>query len=210
MKTRHILLATGMIGSLVASGAKADWASDLIYPNSYTENPGSYSFQATATGDVYAYFAGSGAGGENSISLLVNGVATPDSAAGVFDDFTTQVGQSVKLGSVNAGDTLVFRLNLVPGYYYDNYPTAWYSDVTQNGDGMNHIYSRAFAGDQGAGIPAGTYVAFEDLKKGDSDYNYYDNTFVFSTVAVPEPETYAMFMAGLGLLGVAARRRNCL
>ena len=27
------------------------------------------------------------------------------------------------------------------------------------------------------------------------------------TAAVPEPETYAMLLAGLGLIGVAARRR---
>ena len=31
---------------------------------------------------------------------------------------------------------------------------------------------------------------------------------VLSTTAVPEPETYAMFLAGLGLIGVIARRRH--
>ena len=29
-----------------------------------------------------------------------------------------------------------------------------------------------------------------------------------SVAAVPEPETYAMLLAGLGLLGFASRRRN--
>jgi hypothetical protein len=36
-------------------------------------------------------------------------------------------------------------------------------------------------------------------------YNQFDNVNV---VAVPEPENYAMFLAGLGLMGLVARRRN--
>ena len=34
------------------------------------------------------------------------------------------------------------------------------------------------------------------------------NTTAFTIAAVPEPESYAMFLAGLGLMGVIARRRS--
>lgn len=33
-------------------------------------------------------------------------------------------------------------------------------------------------------------------------------SFTFHVVAVPEPGTYAMFLAGLGLMGVIARRKR--
>jgi len=41
------------------------------------------------------------------------------------------------------------------------------------------------------------------------DWNYIDKISVIRTVSpVPEPQTYAMLLAGLGLLGVAAKRRK--
>ncbi|WP_294274213.1 PEP-CTERM sorting domain-containing protein [Propionivibrio sp.] len=42
----------------------------------------------------------------------------------------------------------------------------------------------------------------------DSAYNVGIDNVNFSITAVPEPETYAMLMAGLGLLGFTARRRK--
>jgi hypothetical protein len=34
------------------------------------------------------------------------------------------------------------------------------------------------------------------------------NTTAFTIAAIPEPETYAMFLAGLGFLGFASRRKQ--
>jgi hypothetical protein len=45
-------------------------------------------------------------------------------------------------------------------------------------------------------------VHFQGLTNGISE------GLVTITSAVPEPESYAMFLAGLGLMGTIARRRN--
>jgi hypothetical protein len=75
---------------------------------------------------------------------------------------------------------------------------------------VQHIWSTSYAGGD-YGIPAGTFVAFEDLLGG-GDLNYNDLDFVFTNVgvsnAVPEPAVWAMMIAGFGLVGYAARRRT--
>src|SRR5580693_6609526 len=149
------LAAVGLIGlssSLVAG--------PIPYPTPGVENPVTYTFTATATADVWGYFAGSGAAYEEVVGLSVNGAAP---VAFGLDDHTTAVGGTFDFGSVTAGDTLVFVLSLI------NPPIGnAYSDPSLNAaydgtaTGHNHIYSTdATAGQVYVGSPAGTYVAFE-------------------------------------------------
>lgn len=130
--------------------------------------------------------------------MLVNGVATGIQG---LNTATSAYGDSLLLGSVNAGDILTFVLiNLEPG---DVGP--WYSDTSLNSDGINHVYSYNYAGD--SVLPAGTYVAFEDLVGG-GDLNYNDETFIFTNVAVHQvPEPAAFLLMGLGLIAAGASRR---
>ena len=171
----------------------------IIYPNSGSENLQTYSFTADSTGDLIAYFAGSGAALENQIGLLVNGAST-----GVvgLNNHTSTIGQSFNLGHVTAGDALTF-VDFVTGY------ATWYSDPSLNGGNGNHVYSRAAsAGQAFTGSPAGTYVAFEDLIFPNSDFNYFDHAFVYSIAAVPEPSTWAMMILGFAGVGYMTYRRN--
>jgi hypothetical protein len=54
--------------------------------------------------------------------------------------------------------------------------------------------------------------AYEDIKGGSSDNDYNDMvvTMRVAVAAVPEPESIAMLIAGLGLMGVVSRRKKTI
>jgi len=212
MKNSLRLLAASMVlwsGLFSIAHVKAD---SISYVDAGAPVQNTYTFTATATGYIGAYFQSSSASYTNTISLLVNGVVTPQSSMGVLNNQTSSLGDYVNLGYVNAGDILTFQLNVL------DTGDIWNSNSGSNVDGMNHIYSAEFSGDTALGIPGGTYVGFEDLSGG-GDLDYNDQAFVFTNVdsssllaehisPVPEPETYALLLVGLGLLAFAARSKK--
>jgi hypothetical protein len=170
-----------------------------MYPNSGSENLQTYSFTASSSGDLIAYFAGGDAALENQLGLLVNGVSTGFVG---LNNHESKVGSSFNFGHVEAGDVLTF-VDFVTGY------ATWYSDPALNAGNGNHVYSTsAAAGEAYAGSPAGTYVAFEDLIFPYSDYNYFDHTFVYTIAAIPEPSTWALMILGFAGVGCILYRRN--
>lgn len=176
-----------------------------VYPGSGTENAELYSFTAAANGDLVAYFTGSTGSFENVLGLIVNGT---DLGLSTLNSHTSAPGDSFNFGPVNAGDTLVFYIDVESGLY------TWASDKSLNSDGTNHVWSTAYGGGD-FGIPAGIFVTFEDLPGMGTDFNYQDLGFVFTNVntviipnGVPEPATWAMLIAGFGLVGAAHRRKR--
>ena len=206
--TSAVLLAVALLGSgHFISDAQA--ASLIPYPSAGTPNADNYTFTATDTGNITAYFAGSDAGHTDTIGLLVNGI--PTGIIGL-NNHTSNIGDSVVLGSVNAGDTLTFFL------FDANTSSTWYSDRSLNTDGnTQHIYSTIYDGvTPPLGVPAGTFVGFEDLslaQGGDFDYN--DDSFVFTNVSIsvrtsenPLPGAFWLFAGGLGLLGMFYQKKE--
>jgi hypothetical protein len=186
-------------------GAGSAQAALPVYPNVGTQNTASYTFTATATGPIDAYFALNPATAWYTESLgLIDETTGVTLSSGQLTNHSTALGTMAVLGNVKAGDKLDFFINV------NNTGNTWYSDQSKNIDGAQHVYSTSYAA--GSGIPNGTYVAFEDLAKNVSDFNYHDEAFVFTnlgaTSSVPEPATWAMLILGVAMIGFVVRRRS--
>lgn len=154
-------------------------------------------YVADFTKDVIVTYHGSSAAYKNRIYL--------DSFSSDYlfsnKEANNSIGYQMNLGQFSAGSTLDFRLSANGKKDY------FMGAGTLNIDGLVH-----------AGVDINfnpskneVLVGFEDLYRGgDKDYN--DIIFSVSNVTVspvPEPSTYALMIAGLGLVGfMAARRRK--
>ena len=208
-----VLVAFGVCaaGALVSRAQ----ASTLIpYPTTgpdgkHVENPATYTFTASADGNVTAYFAGSAAHFIEVLGMTVNGI--PTGITGLNDQLS-HVGDSLVLGNVHAGDRIVFFDQVST----QNTGDIWYSDPALNPlpDGQ-HVYATPYDSNSHlllAAIPSGFYVGFEDLRRANgSNFDYQDETFVATNVtinATPLPAALPLFATGLGGLVLLGWRRK--
>jgi hypothetical protein len=170
------------------------------YPNDGSEAPETAFYVAPFAGDVTAWFLFKSASFTSEIGLGINGAAP---ASYCLNNSIVAPGASCLLGSVAAGDELRFYLNVL------STGNVFSTDSSENSDGFNHAWHTPYAGGD-FGVPPGLAIGFEDIEGGgDKDYN--DHIFVFDfpgAPVIPEPATWAMLIAGFGVVGMAARRRR--
>lgn len=201
MTLTHLVRSTGAACALAL--AMPALAAIPVYPDQGTENTELYTFTAAADGDLVAYFTGSSGSFTNTLGLIVNGV---DVGQSTLNSQASVAGDSFNFGAVSAGDTLIFYIDVNGGEF------RWHSAPALNSDLANHVWSTDYAGGD-FGIPAGRFVTFEDLPADGTDFNYDDLGFVFSNVdavvaPIPEPASWALMVAGFGVIGTAMRRRT--
>lgn len=150
------------------------------------------SLYAAADGHVFAEYLGHWAAFRNTLSLKDFGP--------IFVNKTTPEGTVVDLGFFRAGTPLVFDI-----YVEDTDHFYFTGPARSNSDGVAHA-------DVTFGRNRGATIGFEDLHNG-GDLDYDDLLFNLSNVApvgvspIPEPGTYALMFAGLGLVGWMFRRK---
>jgi len=136
-------------------------------------------------------------------------VAIPSSGSGSWSD---GLGSSIDFGgdtllSVSSGTSFGLTFGALDccvvgdafGLILDGSATAW---TTSGFTGAGGLFEGYYTGVLGAGVHTlGLVVTADCCGSGGMDW-----TLV--AAPVPEPETYAMLLAGLGLLGFVARRRQ--
>lgn len=230
MKAQSLLVKTMLTGAgvLLAASAQATVLTFDLSPDlpDYGDIPGSYGDNVNAASDaVGSYLMGNGYTPNVTTEYRTWQISTNTVAYNNLDLWHSNYGDLSKVAfGVTSADhfaeiTLVpepgwaIRLNSfdLAGYYVSDHPGSQvrildgasntvlldYSPVTILGAGGTHSTF----------TPNLTFAGPVSIRFGYNDWNIgIDNINFDQVTAVPEPETYAMLLAGLGLLGFMARR----
>jgi hypothetical protein len=207
-------MPASFLAPLVAAAALASASTvqaQFAWPGNPATPPVVASYTAPFAGDVTAWYLFNSVGFTSRIGVGING-ALP--TAFFLTNQTSSPGDSAVLGTVAAGDVIRFYLEVfatAPDSNLGIFSTDPADPNTTLNGGNNHAWHVPFAGDAILGIPAGVRIGFEDIVGlGDRDWD--DHVFVFrfpgAPGIIPEPATWAMLIAGFGLVGFALRRRK--
>ncbi|MBU0621556.1 MAG: PEP-CTERM sorting domain-containing protein [Gammaproteobacteria bacterium] len=203
MNMKRILLGLFIFTSLGMANTGALAAGTLVI-----DNPSAISFSyydgqpQTVTGTLSQGFWG-------SIFATGSGIFTATylgNESGYVDKFSLGFGDGRLLESNVVGTSISMGIDAgtVDFSFSD---TEGLGHKFRNGDAQFDAFGFAIMAGQTNQYGSFDYIlGFNDLYAGDTDYD--DFVVGINFAPVPEPQTYAMILAGLGLLGVSFRRRK--
>jgi hypothetical protein len=128
------------------------------------------------------------------------------------DTFTFSLGSGTLSNKGTVGDSIagIVGAGLLDFTFRDQFMGTLIGNGQNLGDFTSYAVLGAFVGSVFTPFTlGGTYdliLGFNDGLRVDADYD--DMVIGIRVVAVPEPETYALMLAGLGAVGFIARRRQ--
>lgn len=197
---KHILVPTffAALFGVAQAGTLEIANSSVINFNNYNGQP------LTITGTQNTGFWGSlftTSSGVFSATYLGN-------ESGYINNFSFGFGGGTLLESNSLGRTISKSVGLgTVGFSFSD--NAGLGHTFANGSQQQNSFGFAIL--KGQTNRYGTFdylLGFNDSYTGDADYDDFVVGVNFVTAPVPEPETYAMLLAGLGLIGFSARRRK--
>jgi hypothetical protein len=192
MKLKNILIASMIMGaSAFASSAYAADVGKTVEADLVTNNVGGWQ---TLVGNTYS--------AANTTKLFSDKFLF--SLTGNYDASGTL--SSTYLSTNPAQDLVITGYSLVKYGSSFEEVLGTYAGTAFPGSGAG---TEDFWKFNANGLTAGNYyISVEGVVQGAGGGSYTSNVNLAALAPVPEPETYAMMVAGLGLLGFVARRKK--
>ncbi|HYD33794.1 MAG TPA: PEP-CTERM sorting domain-containing protein [Methylophilaceae bacterium] len=157
------------------------------YPSQERSFSGGFDFD-TLTGSIF--------------NITIVSTSTTGQPCFLCFDYAGSTGEVYNDGSGGLGAEFRERVDSAPPAYRTNYLGIFGFDITQPG-----IFSNVNLEEQ-AYFNAGTGDPVDDTFISDTCVPAGCATLTGTLVPIPEPETYAMLLAGLGILGWRSRKQN--